>query len=138
MATNLVFRNIDSKNRSFDAGETYAPGVPLLDPAGEPVVTVTGSGDYTISESLPPYTISGIPHGGFGLEGTEVTVADDGTWEFEVDGADPLTIDNGEPIYIDTNGELTVTEASNTLYGHTDFPLDYDRTRGVVPVRIGR
>lgn len=136
MALNLVYRNIDSKNRTEDLGKTLAPGAPVLDKAGVPAVTVTGSGDYTVSETVYGYTVSGIPAGGASLVGQEVTLAFDGTWEFAVTGATAATA-QGTKVYLTSAGALTATAASNTLYGTVDWPPTYDRTRGVVPVKIG-
>lgn len=137
MALNLVYRNIDSKNRVEDLGETLAPGAPALSKAGLPVVAVTGSGDYTVTETgFGGVTISGIPAGGVGLEGQQVTLAFDGTWEFEVTGATASTA-QGTEVYITAAGDLTTTAGSNTAYGYVDYPVDYDRTRGLTPVRIG-
>lgn len=137
MALNLVYRNIDSKNRVEDLGKTLAPGVPELNKAGLPVVTITGSADYTISVPGPSgTTISGIPRGGVGLTGQQVTLACDGTWEFPVTGATAATA-QGTKVYLTAAGALTTTSASNTEYGYVDWPPTYDRTRGVVPVRIG-
>lgn len=140
MATNLVYRNTDAKNRKRDLGKTLAPGVPVLDKAGLPAVTVTGSADYEITASMGPYTISGINRGGVSLEAQEVTLAYDGTWEFPEGDIAGVTAANGEAdtkIYITAAGALTATAGSNTLFGRLDYPTDYDRTRGLVPVQIG-
>lgn len=137
MAMNLVYRNIDSKNRVEDLGKTLAPGDPEISKAGLPVVAVTGSADYVVSEVIPGYgTLSGIPRGGVGLRGQEVTLAFDGTWEFEVTGATAASA-QGTKVYITTAGDLTTTAGSNTAYGYVDWSTDYDRTRGLTPVRIG-
>lgn len=144
MATNLVYRNTDSQNRVETLAATYQSGQPVLSLADLPAVTVTASGDATISDStsFPPYTVSGIPNGGVGLEGKEVTLAFDGTWEFLASefantAPNPVTAVQGTAVYITTGGDLTTTESTNTLYGYMDFPPDYDRTRGMIPVRIG-
>lgn len=136
MALNLVYRNTDSQNRVEDLGATLAPGVPVISKAGLPAVTVTGSGDYVKSETVNGYTVSGIPAGGVGLEGQEVTLAFDGTWEFEVTGATASTA-QGAKVYLTSAGDLTTTAGSNTEYGYVDWSPDYDRTRGLTPVRIG-
>lgn len=137
MALNLVYRNTDSQNRVEDLGKTLAPGTPAVSKAGLAVVAVTGSADYTRSEVLPGYgTLSGIPAGGVGLRGQEVTLAFDGTWEFEVTGATAATA-QGTKVYITAAGALTTTAGSNTEYGYVDWSTDYDRTRGLTPVRIG-
>lgn len=137
MALNLVYRNIDSKNRVEDLGKTLAPGDPEISKAGLPVVAVTGSADHVITEVIPGLgTLSGIPRGGVGLRGQEVTLAFDGTWEFEVAGATAASA-QGTKVYITTAGDLTTTAGSNTAYGYVDWSTDYDRTRGLTPVRIG-
>lgn len=148
MATNLVYRNSDSQNRVEDLGVTLAPGKPVLSMAIKPAVTVTGSADYVKSNATDyaPMTISGIPAGGVGLTGKQVTLAFDGTWEFSAAGfantaPDPLTATQGTLVYADETSAgaatLTTTSGGNTLFGYMDFPPDYDRTRGLVPVRIG-
>lgn len=135
MATNLVYRNDNKKNRVRDLGETIAPGTAVLTPEGEPAVAVTGSADYTISETIPGVgTLSGIPAGGVGLEEQEVTLAYDGTFEFDdiTGGGDAVV---GDPIYITGTGALNV--AGSDVFGTVDFVPDYDATRGFVPVKIG-
>lgn len=142
MATNMVYRNTDSQNRVETLSATYAPGVPVLSLAGLPAVTVTGSGDYTKSEVITGVgTLSGVAAGGVGLVGKQVTLAFDGTWEFAagawVSDTLPSNPAQGAKIYITSGGDLTTTESTNTLFGYVDFPPDYDKTRGFVPVRIG-
>ena len=143
MATNLVYKNDNKKNRVEDLGETLAPGVPVVSASGAPAVTVNGSADYTVSEVIPGVgTLSGIPAGGIGLSGQEVTLAFDGTWEFLASSfagtaPNPATIAQGTAVYITADNELTLTEGSNTVFGSVDVPKDYDRTRGFVPVKIG-
>lgn len=135
MATNLVYRNDDKKNRVRDLGATIAPGTAVQTPEGEPAVALTGSADYTISETVPGVgTISGIPAGGVGLEGQEVTLAYDGTFEFDdITGAEGLEV--GDPVYITGTGALNA--AGTDVFGTVDFVPDYDTTRGFVPVKIG-
>lgn len=147
MATNLVYRNSDSQNRVEDLGVTLAPGKPVLSKALKPAVTVTGSADYTVSDTITGVgTLSGVAAGGVGLTGQEVTLAFDGTWEFvAADFAntdpDPLTATQGTAVYADETvagaATLTTTASGNTLFGYMDFPPEYDRTRGLIPVRIG-
>lgn len=140
MAKNLVYRNIDSKNRVRDLGKTLAPGKPVLDEAGLPAVTVTASADYQITETFGPYTISGISRGGASLKEQEVTLAYDGTWEFpegDIAGLTAANAQNDAKVYITTAGALTSTVGTNTLFGRVDYPHDYDRTRGLIPVQIG-
>lgn len=142
MATNLVYRNTDSQNRVEDLGETLAPGTPAVSLAGLPVVAVTGSADYTITEVVDDnISITGIPAGGVGLDDQEVTLAFDGTWEFDAEAfggtLPPSGVDQGDAVFITAGGDLTTTEGSNTAFGYFDYPKDYDATRGFLPVRIG-
>lgn len=141
MAKNLVYKNDNKQNRVVELDATHGSGEPVIAPSGAPAITVTGSGDYTESEVIPGVgTLSGVPKGGVGLEGKEVTLAFSGTWEFpedDIEGTTAATATQGEEIYITSDFELTTTEGSNTFYGTVDFPKDYDKTRGMVPVKIG-
>lgn len=140
MAKNLVYRNDNKKNRVEVLAATHGPGEPVVSLSGAPAVTITGSGDYTKSEVIPGVgTLSGIAAGGVGLEGKEVTLAFDGTWEFQtssVAGANASTA-NGTKIYITSGNALTTTVGSNVFFGSVDRPKDYDNTRGYTPIKIG-
>lgn len=140
MATNLVYRNTDAYNRVETLAATHQPGVPVLSLGGAPAVTITASGDATITDttSFPPYTISGIPNGGVGLVGKQVTLAFDGTWEFAtVTGTTATTATQGQVVYITSGLALTTTAGSNTRFGTVDFPPDYDKSRGLIPIKVG-
>ena len=141
MAKNLVYRNTDLLNRVETLAATYGPGEPVLSLGGQPAVTVTGSGDYTKSEVIPGVgTLSGVAAGGVGLEGKQVTLAFDGTWEFDEDdvaGLTAATAAQGAAVYITSTGDLTATAGSNTKFGTVDVPVDYDRSRGFIPIKIG-
>lgn len=141
MALNLVYRNDNMNNRVETLAATYAPGIPVLSLGGKPAVTITGSGDYTKSETIQGVgTLSGIPAGGVGLTGKQVTLAFDGTWEFPnsaVAGTTAATATQGQVIYITSANALTTTVGSNVRYGTVDFPVDYDKTRGMIPIKIG-
>lgn len=140
MATNLVYKNDNKQNRVETLAATYAPGVPVLSLSGQPAVTITGSGDYVKSEVIPGVgTLSGIPAGGAGLTGKQVTLAFSGTWEFPASSITGITTASvqGTKVYITSGGQLTGTSTSNVLYGSVDYPVDYDKTRGFVPVKIG-
>lgn len=141
MAKNLVYKNDNKQNRVEVLADTHGPGEPVISLSGAPAITVTGSGDYTESEViLGVGTLTGIAKGGQGLVGKEVTLAYSGTWEFDEDditGTTAATATQGQAIYITSALGLTTTEGSNTFYGTVDFPKDYDKTRGMVPVKIG-
>ena len=141
MATNLVFKNDNKQNRVVTLAATYGPGVPVI-ANGSPAVTITGSGDYTKSEVIPGVgTLSGVAAGGVGLAGKEVSVAFSGTWEFPVADitgiASVAAAVNGETVYITSANALTTTAGTNLKFGTVDFPKEYDKTRGLVPIKIG-
>lgn len=141
MATNLVYRNTDSRNRVETLAATHAPGAAVLSGDSSPAVTVTGSGDYTISDTTyGDITISGISAGGVGLTGKEVTLAFDGTWEWDEDditGYVAASVAQGAIVYITSGLVLTNSASGNTRYGTVDFPKDYDKTRGYIPIKVG-
>lgn len=142
MATNLVYRNTDAKNRVEVLAATLASGEPTLSAAGRPVVTVTASGDSVTSVDQTPYTISGIPNGGVGLKGKETTLAFDGTWEWPVARFTGVTAASAQGTAVNfitatRNFTNAAVGAGVVAFGYVDFPPDYDKTRGFVPVRIG-
>ena len=141
MAKNLVYKNDNKQNRVEVLAATHDSGVPVLSLSGAPAITVTGSGDFTKTEVIEGVgTLSGLAAGGQGLKGKEVTLAFSGTWEFpeaKVAGVTAAAMTQGTKIYITSALGLTATEGSNTFYGTVDIPKEYDKTRGMVPVKIG-
>lgn len=140
MAKNLVYKNDNKQNRVETLAATHGPGEPVVSLSGAPAVTVTGSGDYVKSEIIPGVgTLSGVPAGGVGLEGKQVTLAFSGTWEFptaDITGVTASTA-NGTKVYITSANALTGTASGNTLFGTVDYPVDYDKARGFTPIKIG-
>lgn len=141
MATNLVYRNDNAQNRVETLSATFAPGKPVRSLAGKPAVTITGSGDYTKTEVITGVgTLSGIPAGGQGLVGKQVTLAFDGTWEFpqaDVTGITASGATQGTVVYITGANALTNSSSGNTVFGYVDIPPGYDKGRGFIPIRIG-
>lgn len=138
MATNLIYLGSPEKNREREVGADVLPGTPLI-VGGKSVVTLTASGGTDAANISVPggYTVSGGPGiGGVGNRTNYATVAYDGTYEFDVTGALTSTA-NDVAVYITSGGVLTLTASTNTLYGHTDYPPDYNKTAGKAPVRIG-
>lgn len=138
MAKNNVFPYTELLTEFWDLGKTVAPGVPVVGgPNGaQPGVTLTGTGDYTVSQKVGPYTVSGIPRGGATLAPKEASIATDGTWEFAVTGADLTTAQNAL-VYITGAGALTLTATGNKVYGKVNYPKDYVKVAGTLPVKIG-
>lgn len=134
MARNAVFPHTNTE--IWPVGVEVAAGVPLISAADEPAVTLTASGAHTKSQALGPYTVSGIPDGGVGLDALQVVVATDGTWEFEVAGASSSTLQNAL-VYITGGGDLTLTASTNDPFGKVNYPQDYAYKTGILPVAIG-
>jgi len=103
-------------------------------------VTLTGTGDYVTSESVGPYTISGIPQGGVGLDAGEASIATDGTWELDALGGLTTTPANTLVYFDDVDG-VTLTEnvdpTLSPVFGKVNYPKGYIRVAGVLPIKIG-
>lgn len=138
MAKNAVFPYTESLVEIWTLAATQAPGTPVVGgPNGaQPGVTLTGTGDYVVSTIVGPYTISGIPRGGVGLEAKQASVCTDGTWEFTVAGGDLTTAQNAL-VYFKSDGTLTTTATGNKVFGKVNYPQDYVKVAGILPVKIG-
>ena len=135
MAQNRIFKETELKNRVRVVPSGTVSGQPLL--LGiRPAVAVTDRGDAVKSFTLGGLTVSGSPSGGVSLAPDEASVAFDGTWEFAVTGATTGTAQDSA-VYITGAGALTTTVGSNTLFGYVDYPKDYHKAAGRLPVRIG-
>lgn len=113
--------------RKYSKTEVWAvvtqtpPGTPVLDPVNStPGVTITGSGDYTKSSTIGPYTISGQPVGGVGLLPLQATVAIDGAFRFPVIGASATTPVNTLVYRVTATGLLSLSSASAVAFGKID------------------
>ena len=125
MALNVIFSDIESERRATVVGNDVAPGTPLI-VGGRPVVTITGSGDYTNgltttgNDVLDEFLNVGVGKGGIGLADNEATVSPTGTYAFDVVGATVNTA-KGATVYLTSAGALTLTEGSNTKFGVVEF-----------------
>ena len=125
MALNVILSDIESERRSITVPSGTAPGTPLIS-GGRPMVTITGSGDYTNGLTATGNTVIdqmlevGEPNGGVGLGPLEATASPTGTYGFDVAGATVATT-KGTPVYITSAGALTLTAASNTKFGIVEF-----------------
>lgn len=116
MALNMTHKF--TKSEVWPVGTGVAPGTAVLSTEDQPGVTITGSGDFTKTDVIGPYTISGIPAGGVGLADDDATVAVDGAFRFPVEGATDATAVN-TPVYI-AAGALTLTAEGGVLFGKID------------------
>lgn len=125
MALNVILSDIESERRDAVVGSKVAPGTPKI-VGGRPVVTITGSGDYTNGLTTTGNAVIdkmlevGEPNGGIGLEPTHATVSPTGTYAFDVTGASVATVKD-TVVYITSGGVLTLTAGSNTKFGIVDF-----------------
>ena len=116
MALNMTHKF--TKSEVWPVGTGVAPGTPVLSTEDQPGVTITGSGDYEVTEAYGPYDIT-YPAGGIGLAAEDATVAVDGAFRFPVDGATDATAVN-TPVYI-VAGALTLTQGeTGVLFGKID------------------
>lgn len=137
MAVNQIFtpHRPDNRARVVPAG-TKSGDALLID--GRPCVAQTDRGDATRALDPLPSAIATLTYysGGASLEPDQASVSFNGTFLFEVTGATATTA-NDLPVYITGAGALTLTEGSNTLFGHTDYPESFNKVAGKAPVRIG-
>lgn len=148
MSKNMIYKYEEKNTRVRTLAATVQSGTPLLDPDdARPAVALTNSGDATKTVTTADIPIGGgvttltYPNGGVGLIGKETTLAYDGTWEFDVVSSGttpaPTSTNNGVQVYITSGGELTLASAGNTAYGLVDYPTEYYKRAGKLPVRIG-
>jgi hypothetical protein len=153
MAKNMIYKYTENKTRDRVLDSAVDSGTPVLDPDdARPAVTITAVGQgisKTLSVNDNPQQ---VPFGGgvtsityterpASLEGLEATLAYDGTWQFDVVSTGttpaPTSTENGVQVYITGAGALTLASSGNTAYGHVDYPTDWNKVAGKLPVRIG-
>jgi hypothetical protein len=148
MSENMIFKYEEKNTRVRTLAATTLSGSPLLDPDdARPAVALTNSGDATKTVTTADIPIGGgvttltYPNGGVGLIGKETTLAYDGTWEFDVVSSGttpaPTSTANGTQVYITSANALTLASSGNTAYGKVDYPTEYNKVAGKLPVRIG-
>lgn len=123
MAMNMIHKYTKTEVWPVVSGTTS--GEPVTSINGEPGVALTSRGDATTSVVIGPYTISGIPSGGVGLNTAEATVATDGAFAFLVTGVSASTPKN-TLVYAVSAGagtevtSLTLTASTNLPFGKID------------------
>lgn len=149
MAKNMIYKYEEKNTRVRTLAAETASGTPLLDPSdSRPAVALANTAGVTKTLTQADLPMGGgvtsitYADGGASLVGKECTLAYDGTWEFAgvvSSGSTPTPTSTamGVAVYITSGGALTLTSTSNTLYGHVDYPTDYNKRAGYLPVRIG-
>ena len=154
MALNLVYPGTPLKNRERALSlitnpstppTTIQPGVPVTFAEG-PAVSLTASGNGTVTDTTNlPGELTSITYknGGVGNLSGSATFAFDGTYEFSgvvSSGTTPAptTTAQGVQVYIiPATGALTLASSGNVAYGKVDYPPDYHKVAGTLPVQIG-
>lgn len=143
MADNMVYSDTRARRRPIEVGSKVAPGTPGVTVAGVPFVTVTGSGDNAVTKTLVDGTVvTTSERGGVSLRDEYATVAFDGSWAFDVEGADVDVVEES-PVYITAAGVLTLDADDGDAvdyepYGVVDFFRgEKSATDTVVRVGVG-
>lgn len=124
MALNVIFSDIRSERRARPVGNNVAPGTPIIN-GGQPAVTLIGSRDYagnavTVTANGESLVLAG-GRGGESLPADNyATITFSGTYAFPVAGATVATAP-GTLVYRETDGDLTLTEGTNVLFGRVEF-----------------
>lgn len=124
MALNQIFPDDRKSRRARPVGNDVAPGTAIIN-GGKPAVTITGSRDYdgnAITAQGNGLTI--VLAGGKGGESLPAddyaTISFTGTYGWPVAGA-TIATKPGTPVYLEADGDLTLTEGTNEPYGVVEF-----------------
>jgi hypothetical protein len=49
----------------------------------------------------------------------------------------PVDTDQGTNVYIEPDGDLTLTESTNVFYGTVNYPKGFARVIGKLPIKVG-
>lgn len=110
MAVNMHKKYTESLTREWVVPSgTKAGDLVIHATSGQVGVALTDRGNATGDANVPGITGGTVPTGGVGNKDTAATVAVDGSWRFEIDGAN-----DGETV------SGTGTAAGTTVYGSTD------------------
>ena len=134
MTTNQIYPHSEALARAIVVGNDVAPGTPGVTKAGEPYVTLTGSGDHKPKGSiiLPDGSEAEFvlrDRGGVGLADNEATVAFDGTFAFPIAGSPA----EGDIVYLTGSG--TISKTGTKVFGVVEFARPAD---GDYAVKIGQ
>lgn len=140
VATAPGFASTDQFREVWDVPAEVAAGTALIADADRVGVAYTASGGHTISKTVGPAIISGVPDGGVGLPALRCSVAVDGSWEFAVTGVTGAT-KNGDIVYaVVSSGqitELTLTASTNVRFGTVNNPQGYTPSASKCLVKVG-
>lgn len=141
MATNMFKKYTEAKTREWDVPEGTVKNDYVEHPiSGQIGVALTSRGD-TLSDAGIPGVIGGeVETGGAGNKETAATVAVDGSWVFNIEGADngETVAGDGTPagtaVYAGSDAQTVTTTSGGTQIGVID---DGAIVGGRGPVLIG-
>lgn len=119
MAENMVLKYTKTEPWPVVSGTVSGDAVTSI--TGQPGVALTSRGDATTSDSVGPYTVSGIPSGGVGLNTAEAVVAIDGAFRFPVTGASSTTPVNTLVYAVSAGAGTEVTSLTTTASTNLPF-----------------
>lgn len=152
MPKNMIYKYDEKKTRVRTLTASVFDGTPVLDPGDlRPAIAFTNSGDITKTVTTSDIPLGGgvssltYADGGVGLSGHDTVLAYDGTWGLTVVSTGttpaPTTTAQGTKVYAIVSGTvitgLTLVSSGNTFYGTVDYPFDYTKIAGILPVRVG-
>lgn len=108
----------------------------IVEQEGRVGVTLAGTPGQTKSVTIAGQTLSGIPLGDNGNSPLTSTVMTTGTFEGPIIGASAATPQHTK-VYIDADGDLTLTATDNTYVGVINLPDGYVVRGTVLPFKIG-
>ncbi|GAB2702066.1 hypothetical protein BKA24_001729 [Microbacterium marinum] len=151
-ATQQVFSFSDDKTETWIL-DAATPKDTIVAQSGRVGVTITDTlGVNKPAHVVGQFSISGYNRPGVSLEDVDnvpngkfaVQVAVDGVYEFAgvkvtiAGGVDaPTTTANHTPVYVTSDGSLTLESASNTKVGRVVYPPTYTKAAGKLPIAIG-
>jgi hypothetical protein len=145
----MIFKYSERKTRVRTLAASVLGGTPVLDPLdARPAVALANSGDVVTTLTSSDIPLGGgvsridYANGGVGLTGKQTILAYDGTFEFAgvvSTGTTPVptTTPDRTLVYITSAGALTLVSSGNTIYGRVDYPIDYYKVAGVLPIAVG-
>lgn len=131
-----VYAYDQAETREWPVPSGTLAGTPVLSTAKEAGFTLTARGDATTSKTLAGgYSLS-YPSGPVGVRDDSAIVAVNGSWAGPVTGATSATARN-TPVYIASDGTLTLTSTSNTFFGVVDsYPGKASATDTTVKIGV--
>lgn len=143
MATNMYKKYTESLCREWAVAVGTVAGDPVKNLVSLEVgVALTSRGDAVSTINLPGgMTLTGFPTGGIGNRDGGAVVATDGSWLLTVPGvvacdtgSGGAGTDEGTAVFIEPDGDLSLTSAGNTFFGVIDDGVIIGT---VAPVKIG-